>query len=245
MNKFWRRVLLFPLAILMGIDGDVGGADAGSGDSSAGDDSGNSDAGTDPGAGQDGSDNGEGSIDPASPEGIAKAEADAKIADQAKLVGAPEAYEAIKLPEGTEVPEGFMDLFNPIAKDFNLSQEGAQKLFDRLATDLQPKILAAQNEKWEGIKQTWSEQTKVDKEIGGVNFDDNVAVAQRALNTFGTPELRQALSDYGMGNHPEMVRLMLRIGKSMREDSVIHPDVSTDTSGEKAKLKGLYPTMDK
>lgn len=235
MSKILRSILLFPLAIFMGIDG---------GDPPAGDPAPAADppAADPPASDPPAADPPPAGPDPDSPEGKAKAEVDAKTAEAAKLVGAPEAYTDITVPEGAIVPDGFFEAFNPIAKDFNLSQEGAQALFDRLATDLQPKMIAAQAEKWEGVKTAWAEATKTDKEIGGTEYDANVAIAQRALNTFATPELKQALSDYGMGNHPEMVRLMLRIGKAMREDSVIPPDGS-GVGGD--KLKSLYPTMDK
>ncbi|MBV5338155.1 MAG: peptidase [Deltaproteobacteria bacterium] len=237
MSRMLRSILLFPLAIFMGVDG--GDPPAGDPPSAADPPAADPPAGDPPAA-----DPPAGDPDPDSPEEKAKAEADAKAADAAKLVGAPEAYTEFKVPKGAVMPDGFFEAYTPIVKDFNLSQEGAQALFDRLTTDLQPKMIAAQQEKWEGVKTAWAEATKVDKEIGGTAYDANVAIAQRALNTFATPELKQALSDYGMGNHPEMVRLMLRIGKAMREDSVIQPDGSGG-DGDKAKLKSLYPTMDK
>ena len=234
-SRMLKRILLFPLAIFMGVDG---------GDPPAGDPPPAADPPADPPVGDPpAADPPVGDPDPDSPEGKAKAEADAKVAEAAKLVGAPEAYEAIKVPEGAALPDGFFDTFNPIAKDFNLSQEGAQKLFDRLATDLQPKMIAAQQEKWEGIKTGWIEATKADKEIGGTEYDAKVAIAQRALNSFATPELKQALTDYGMGNHPEMVRLMYRIGKAMREDQVVHPD--SGGSKESDRFDALYPSMKK
>ena len=234
MSRILRSILLFPLAIFMGVD---------AGDPPAGDPppAADSPAADPPASDPPAADPPSGDPDPDSPEGKAKAEAES-AKKSVKLVGAPEAYTEFKVPEGAVMPDGFFEAYTPIVKDFNLSQEGAQALFDRLATDLQPKMIAAQQEKWEGVKTAWAEATKVDKEIGGTAYDANVAIAQRALNPFATPELKQALSDYGMGNHPEMVRLMLRIGKAMREDSVIQPDGS---GGDKDKLKGLYPTMDK
>jgi hypothetical protein len=237
MSRMLRSILLFPLAIFMGIDG---------GDPPAGDPDPAPDppAADPPASDPPAADPPAGGPDPDSPEGKAKAEADAKAVESVKLVGAPDAYEPLTVPDGTIMPDGFFETFNPIAKEFNLSQEGAQKLFDRLATDLQPKMIAAQQEKWEGVKTAWAEATKVDKEIGGTAYDANVAIAQRALNTFSTPELKQALSDYGMGNHPEMVRLMLRIGKAMREDSVIQADGSSGDSSTD-RVNSFYPTMNK
>lgn len=235
MSRMLRSILLFPLAIFMGVDG--GDPPAGDLPPAADPPAADPPAGDPPAA-----DPPAGDPDPDSPEGKAKAEADTKAVEAAKLIGAPEAYTEFTVPEGAVIPDGFFEAYTPIVKDFNLSQEGAQALFDRLATDLQPKMIAAQQEKWEGVKTAWAEATKVDKEIGGTGYEANVAIAQRALNTFATPELKQALSDYGMGNHPEMVRLMLRIGKAMREDSVIQPDGAGGDKNED-RINSFYKTM--
>jgi hypothetical protein len=158
----------------------------------------------------------------------------------AALYGAPEAYE-LALPENTVAPEGFFDAFNPIAKKYNLSQEGAQALLNDLATEIQPKMIALRDSEIAAIKAGWVEQTKSDKEIGGIKFDENVTAAKRALATFSTPEFVQLLDETGVGNHPETIRLFLRLSKSMREDSVIAPDNNPGTTTREDRLKALYP----
>ncbi len=240
MRRMLRSILLFPLAIFMGVDGDPGGGTDGSdsGGSSNTDDGGG--ASGDQGTDDQGGDDAGGGLDPESPEGKAKAAADATLAESAKLFTAPESYEALTVPEGAVVPDGFFDTFNPIAKEFNLSQAGAQKLFDRLAGDLQPKMMADAQAKFEQTKETWLNETKADKELGGTAFEANVKIAGRALNSFGGEGLKDVLDKTGIGNHPEMVRLMFRIGKAMREDQIIHPDAKVGNS-ESERLDRYYP----
>jgi hypothetical protein len=52
-------------------------------------------------------------------------------------------------------------------------------------------------------------------------------VAKKALDAFGTAELRSLLNESGLGNHPEVIRFMFRAGKAISEDSMV-----TGTKGE-------------
>ena len=62
---------------------------------------------------------------------------------------------------------------------------------------------------------------KTDAEIGGDKLPENLAVARKALETFGTPELKALLNESGLGNHPEVIRFFYRSGKAISEDRVI------------------------
>jgi hypothetical protein len=46
-------------------------------------------------------------------------------------------------------------------------------------------------------------------------------VAKKALDAFGTAELRSLLNESGLGNHPEVIRFMFRAGKAISEDSMV------------------------
>jgi hypothetical protein len=60
--------------------------------------------------------------------------------------------------------------------------------------------------------------------------------AAKALDLLGFPKgspLRVALNESGFGNHPEMIRLMAKVGKAIGEDSGFcprsgRPDKKTD-----------------
>jgi hypothetical protein len=67
---------------------------------------------------------------------------------------------------------------------------------------------------WEGL-------TKSDKEFGGAKFDENMVMAKTALKQFGSPELVKLLNDSGLGNHPELVRVFVRAGKAISEDTFV------------------------
>ncbi len=54
---------------------------------------------------------------------------------------------------------------------------------------------------------------KADKEIGGDKLISNLSAAQRALDQFGTPELKEYLNTTGLGNHPDLVKTFVKIGR--------------------------------
>lgn len=150
-----------------------------------------------------------------------KSKADDKKADDKSKQTAPEKYEDFKLPEGTEVDTELMGEFTAIAKELNLTQEQAQKL-----AEIGGKIALKANgptekEIVDKAKATWGAEAQADKEIGGDKFVENLGIAKKALDTFGSVEFKNILGDSGFCNHPEMVRFLYKIGKNISEDNVL------------------------
>lgn len=154
--------------------------------------------------------------------------------DDDKPDGAPEKYE-FTAGEGVELDTEALKDFEPVARDLNLTNEQAQKLVDAY-----PKILAGvqqrQAEAWQAQTEEWAATVKADKEIGGDKLTANLGVAQRALDTFGTPELKEYLNGTGLGNHPELVKAFIKVGKAMSEDGM----VTGKESGQRSAAEVLY-----
>ncbi|MDF3570907.1 peptidase [Enterobacter cloacae] len=161
----------------------------------------------------------------------AKAE---KAEKEQKPEGAPEKYE-FKAGEGVELDTEALKDFEPVARELNLTNEQAQKLVDAY-----PKILAGvqqrQAEAWQKQTEGWAETVKADKEIGGDKLTANLSAAQRALDQFGTPELKEYLEGTGLGNHPELVKAFIKIGKAMSEDGM----VDGSNQGQRSAAEVLY-----
>ena len=131
----------------------------------------------------------------------------------------PEAYD-FKAPEGSELDAKLIESFTPLAKELGLSNEQAQKVVD-LVPQLQQRIAEQQAEAWGKQVQDWAEAVKADKEIGGDNFQGSLVAVQKVMQQFGTPELKQMLEQTGMGNNPELVKLIVKVCKAMSEDQFI------------------------
>ncbi|PZV30047.1 peptidase [Escherichia coli] len=161
----------------------------------------------------------------------AKAE---KAGKEQKQEGAPEKYE-FTTTEGVELDTEAMKDFEPVARDLNLTNEQAQKLVDAY-----PKILAGvqqrQADAWQATTEQWAADVKADKEFGGDKLPENLSAAQRALDQFGTPELKEYLNTTGLGNHPDLVKVFIKVGRSMSEDGMI----TGKENGQRSAAEVLY-----
>jgi hypothetical protein len=147
-------------------------------------------------------------------------EGDGKKPEDDKPTGAPEKYEDFKLPEGMKADTPVMGEFATLAKELNLPQEAAQKLVD-LAGKMQAGNVEQIQAHIEAQGEAWGNEARADKEFGGDKFDENLAVAKRALDQFGTPELKSLLVASKMGNHPEVLRFFYRAGQAISQDGFV------------------------
>lgn len=152
-----------------------------------------------------------------------------------KQEGAPEKYE-FKPAEGQELDAAALEQFEPIAREMNLTNEQAQKMVDLYGTKIMPMVQQQQVEAWQKTTEQWAADVKADKEIGGDKLTGNLSAAQRALAQFGTPELKEYLEGTGLGNHPELVKAFVKIGKAMSEDGM----VTGKESGQRSAAEVLY-----
>ena len=155
--------------------------------------------------------------------------------------GAPETYETFSLPDGMEMNTAQLEVFLPLAKDLDLTQEQAQKL---VSLDAEQKVAAAQAQQQatDDMLDEWRETTKTDPEIGGANLPQSLAQVNTFLNKFASPALRQLLDDTGVGNNIEVIRLFSAAGKAMGEDGVIGRGGSSSTPKTTAQL--LYANQE-
>ena len=155
---------------------------------------------------------------------------------------APEKYEAFTLPDGVKIAPEAEAKIVATAKEFNLPQEGAQKLVNA-AIELNKSFATQMDTKIADIRKEWETSSRTDKEFGGDNFEVNLAVANTAVRAFGSPAFKQLLKDSGVGNHPEFIRTFLNIGKSISQDVIVGTGdgvASADASGFTAAASKLY-----
>jgi hypothetical protein len=160
---------------------------------------------------------------------------------------APEKYE-FKAPTGIALDADTMAAYSEVAKELGLPQDAAQKVIDKLAPKLAAQNAKALSQAIQSSSTEWAKATQADAEIGGEKFGENLAVAKRGLERFASPELRSLLGAYhpksnpkgtGLGNHPELVRLFFKVGKSISEDRV-PPGSRAPNKGERDAATVLY-----
>lgn len=151
----------------------------------------------------------------------------------------PETY-SFKDKEGNDIPAEQTAQYADVFKKAGLTAEQAQQLFDAYHSanfDFNQKLSAAINEQAD----TWYKQVLADKELGGQNYDTTKLDIGRAMDRFGTPELRRFLNDSQLGFHPELVRFVAKIGKALGNDHdfVTGKGATSETPYQRAKR--LYP----
>lgn len=159
-----------------------------------------------------------------------------------KPAGPPEKYESFKMPEGFTMDDATVESSTALFKELGLTQENAQKLVDyeigrmKAATEANQKALV---DYWAKTEKDWISALKASPDIGGPDFEKNMGVAVKAMNRFGTPELRKTLQETRMGSNPDLVRFFHNVGKAISEDAF----VSGQPGGEKTIEQILYPDM--
>lgn len=149
-----------------------------------------------------------------------------------------EAYADFDLPEGMQLDETVLTEATPIFKELGLGQEQAQKLVEFHAKQVQAGA-QKQAEAFTQLKNDWKTETENDSEIGGDKYDENVKLAQATVARFGTDGFKKLMDDFGIGNHPEMVRVMAGVGRTLKEDV---PDSEGNApSKAKDRISILYP----
>ena len=146
-------------------------------------------------------------------------------------------YADFTMPEGVTLDKAMLEVFAPIMKDVGLDQEQAQKLVDAQAAQVQAQQQQMQDSFSEQVE-GWLNETKADKVMGGDNFEETAGFASKAIESFGTPELKTLLNETGLGNHPEMVRLMSSVGRAVSEDK---PGGGTPPAAKESRASILYP----
>lgn len=144
---------------------------------------------------------------------------DAPPAKADNAASVPEKYE-LKLADGSPLDPAVVAQTAELAKAKGLTQEQAAAVLAH-GESLVSKHLEAVNATWQKqVNETWIAQVQADPEIGGQQFAASTESARQALAKFGSPALREALEQTGLGNHPELIRVFSKIGRAMAEDSI-------------------------
>lgn len=141
--------------------------------------------------------------------------------DDTQKTGAPEEYSEFVTEDGVKALDSdTLSSFKSLAKEANMTQETAQK-FVSLAAKMQAGNVAQLQSHVDTLATEWAGQAQADAEIGGAKFKENLGIAKQALDTFGTPELKALFNESRLGNHPEVVRMLVRAGKAISQDGFV------------------------
>jgi len=159
--------------------------------------------------------------------------------DEAAKTGEEQAVEYdLSLPDGFDLQPEVGDALKSFLSTHKLPAEAAKEL-----TALGVQMEQAKAEAYQKTRDGWVESIKSDQEIGGDGLDANVGLAKRALDTFGTPELKSLLEGSGFGDHPEIVRAFYRVGKAISDDKLVTQQGSGPAAQAKSQAQQMFPSM--
>lgn len=162
-------------------------------------------------------------------------------------------YEAFTLPEGMAMDQDMLDQYTPLFQKAGLSQEDAQKYIDdyvgKMTANMEgsEQVFTEMYEKKRAAdvatqSEAWLTQLKSDKELGGANFESVRARVLEAVASKGSPELKQAFNDLGLGNHPEIVRFINAMAKGYQPQD--RGETQAGAGGVNNTIANtLYPNM--
>lgn len=149
---------------------------------------------------------------------------------------APEKYEGLKLPDKSPVDPTVVERTAAIARELGLSQANAQKALGFVASEAAREVAAQlaayaapseQNPeggaKWKEQDAAWRAAALVDKDLGNGKPEQLEAakvLATKVLAKFGDEESIHFV-DSALGSNPALLRVLVRIGKAMGEQSLV------------------------
>ena len=153
----------------------------------------------------------------------------------------PEDYK-LEAGEDFQVPAENLSAFEKVCKEQHLTKAQAQALLDWHKGFAGDVAQLQEQQQTQQIK-AWQDEILKDPEIGGSRWKAAVADSRKALNAFDADgKLRTLLKQMHADYHPDVVRVIARVGRAMGEDKFIGS--RGESSGKERPLEErMWPNM--
>lgn len=172
--------------------------------------------------------------------------------EESKAAGAPEKYEAFKLPEGVELKGDTLASAQELFKGLGLTQEAAQSLVD-FHTAQMTAAAAAPITAYNEMREGWKAATAADPELGpkAATIKENLG---KAFDTLNNPKLvtdfKDAMNLTGVGDHPAFIKVMNTWAKQITEGRPVRAggpsEHGQNDKGQQQRptvAQGMYPNL--
>ena len=177
--------------------------------------------------------------------GEEKAPADA-IAPAPTTSPTPGAQFTLKVPEKSGLTDADAKEMAEWAQKNGIPADQAQKLLDRDAVKGKAAQEALAKQYKDHVNKTWDAwegQLKSDKDFGGDRLSKTQDDARRALQKFADPDFAKELSTTAFGSHPGLIKMLSRVGASLKEDSPSGGSSAPPKAPTKSAPQTFYPSM--
>ena len=128
--------------------------------------------------------------------------------------------------------------FVTLAKTLKLDSEQAQNIID-----LQVKLAKKSSDDFDIQRAEWVKASKEDADYGLDNFPQSQEHAKRAMQKFGNDSLKTLLDDSGFGDHTDVFKLFVNIGRAMGEDSFVDGKGNLGDTSDKHAADVMFDDM--
>ena len=150
----------------------------------------------------------------APPAAAPQPEENATGGEKAQADTPPAAYALDLGVYGENVDAGEAQFLSKIAQESGADAASASKLVQDLTLYGQVKH--------EQQVQAWEEASRNDPDFGGEKLQENLAIANRVFEAYDPQGIiRGLLQETGYGNHPDLIRFMLAIGRDLAPDRMV------------------------
>lgn len=123
---------------------------------------------------------------------------------------------ALELPEKSPISADHVKLLVDIARTHAIAPDAAQLLLTN-QHELALQLADHNRTSWAEQVETWGKAINEDKDLGGERLKTTVSHARAALAAYWAPEFMTMLDESGLGNHPDFIRGLAKLGRSMSE----------------------------
>jgi hypothetical protein len=166
--------------------------------------------------------------------------------------GAPEKYEAFKVPEGFEMPEERFKEAADLFKKHNLSQPAAQEMVDYYHK-LNQEAAEAPFKLWQDTQEKWQNAVRLDPEVGP-KLNEVKSTISKAIDNLGDQKLandfRDAMDYTGAGNNLAFIKAFYRLAQRVTEGGHVSGTGPTKfgqtapgTAEKPTAARALYPNL--
>ena len=169
---------------------------------------------------------------------------DEEINEFYSKLGRPESgdkysYERPEMPEGVPYSEDAEKAFFQLAHSKGLTQDQASSILDYYN---QFTVNSTIDQKREADELYAKGEADLKKVWGIKGYENNVAIAQRAVREYGDEELDKLLTETNLGNNPAVIKAFYKIGSKLQEAKPLDSDYNSsflDKSQATSEIDGM------
>lgn len=146
-----------------------------------------------------------------------------ELTDFGKKLGVPDSPDGYKLsvPDGVTVSDEELKAFREDAHKALLTPKKANDLFsslmERRKTEANQSHMQKDREFKERLEQS---REALNAEWGPDNYEKNKKIGEYVIDNYGGDDVKKALNDAGLTEHPEFVKMLFKIGKQFSEGTL-------------------------